>query len=108
MRRTPAVGSPMLVQLPETREFWKDTGEGGLSFWLHIPEERREVRRNITCSGGGFYWDQQDVSFPAVGKRYLDGGLLIGSMGESLWSEDLGEYYQATPETLTPQGLALY
>lgn len=109
-RRATSVGVPMLVRLPsaEEREVlqYRDTGEGGLAFFILIPELPIDERRQVCLAGGG-YWPTQDVSFPRMGPMGLDGFLLIGSTGESLLSEELGEYFQVTEDRLTKDGQKL-
>lgn len=110
-RRSQIVGSPMLVTLPdtETREHlqYHDSGEGGLAFFVLIPELDFSKSRQICIAGGG-YWPEQDVSFPDIGPMNVDGMLLIGSTGESLFSDVLDQYFQPTEHNLTEEGKKLF
>mgnify|MGYP001591360320 CR=1 FL=1 len=108
MRRSESVGSPMLVKLP-TDGYW-DTGEGGMAFFLIVRCKADEERRQ-TCIAGDIWWGEQDcVLSPRIldKPQCIDGGLLIGSTGQSLWTNRKGKYFIATLKDLTPKGRRLY
>lgn len=99
----------MLVELPSGDD-WVDTGEGGLAFFLLVPLKEDGIQRQI-CIAGGIRWPRQDVAFPSrwwEGDEGLDAGLLIGSTGQSLWSEGLGKYFMPSLANLTEEGKQLY
>ena len=109
MRRNKNVGNPMLVKLPI--EGYEDTHEGGLAFFLVVRCKSWEEKRQV-CIAGDIYWPQQNCLLkPRTLDRQqsIDGGLLIGSTGQSLWT-DLkgGTYFTATLKDLTPEGKRLY
>lgn len=109
-RRTDAVGTPTLVELPKG-DFYKDTGEGGMSFFLVVPEKAdRDNRRNVSCEGE-IIWRTPDVCLSPrkmSGDVRLDAGVLIGSTGLSLFSEEISDYFTADYHHLTDDGKALY
>ena len=110
-RHSTDVGNPMLINLPakDEREAlkYKDSGEGGLAFWLVIPTRDRGEDRQ-TCSAGSAYWPQMDVVVKGQVRGAVDGALLIGSTGESLYSDVLGSYFAADKYNLTPKGRKLF
>jgi len=115
MRRVKSEGNPMMVKLPTDREVWKNSSEGGLAFYLLVPKKfaaktYKDLR--LACCVTGVAWPKQDVCF---NHRYdkkdgivIDAGLLIGSTGESLWSDFSGDYFQPKLEDLTDSGKQLY
>lgn len=107
-RRTDAVGEPMLVNLPKTG--YTSTGEGGLSFFLLVKEkEVYDERRNVTCEGT-MLWRHPDVCLSGDFGRdvVLDAGVLIGSTGLSLLSDETGEYFVPKYRDLTVKGQQLH
>ena len=134
-RRTNNVGTPMLVNLPNAEERecngWHDTGEGGLAFFLLIPSlwyvdysahDKASFVSRQACVAGGVWWPPQDCQVGVVGgaanfhvygrnfgtNQHIDGGLLIGSTGESLYSDKFETYFMPTYNDLTDEGKALY
>lgn len=106
-RRTSAIGNPMMVNLPSEIDGYKSTGEGGLAFFFLIPEKEDE-RRQVCCAGG-LVWPTQDVVITkGYRERTIDGGLLVGSIGLSLWSDAQGGYFEAKYENLTEEGQGLF
>lgn len=107
-RRTDAVGKPMMVMLP--KEGYEDSGEGGLAFYIVVPQiEGYDNRRNITCEQNLKWYTPdccQTESFRE--DRMLDAGVLIGSTGLSLWSEEKGEYFCPAYKDLTVKGQQLF
>lgn len=98
----------MLVMLP--KHGYKDTSEGGLSFWI-IAKERDDFdnRRNVTCEGK-VVWMEPDVCLTQGFKEEgaVDCAVLIGSTGLSLWSDEAGEYFQPSYKDLTVKGQQLF
>ena len=109
MRRSRTVGIPMLVKLPT--EGYEDTHEGGMAFFLVVRCKPIEESRQ-TCIAGGIMWPQQDCILKPQAtldrEQSIDGGLLIGSTGQSLWSETKGVYFMAILKDLMPEGKRLY
>jgi len=105
-RRSNSVGTPMLVNIPHEFD-WKDTGEGGLAFFFLVPCLPYPGTRQV-CLAGGLWWPQQDAE---VSTRTLpspiDGGLLVGSTGQSLWSDTLESYFEFREHDLNEEGAAL-
>ena len=114
------MGDPMLVKLPE--KGYKDTGEGGLAFFLVVKQRPRGKQRQI-CIAGDILWPLQDCQikpcnwpsylnkprdFTRLTYETIDAGLLIGSTGLSLWSEIKEDYFTPKVKDLTPEGKRLY
>ena len=108
-RRCDDIGVPMLVNLPQKGYGYEDTGEGGLAFFLVVQQKDFEHRRQ-TCIAGGIIWPRQNVQLRPKGVREtcIDAGLLIGSTGQSLWSDTKEQYFTARLSDLTPEGKRLY
>ena len=101
----------LLVRLPDVDERkdlrWRDSGEGGLAFYVLIPHLAAPRVICATMPPGPF-WRAGDVSFPDFGPAYTDGVLLLGSTKEALYSDVLGEYFRVRSQRdLTPEGQAL-
>jgi hypothetical protein len=126
-RREDFSGKPMLVTLPT--DGYENTGEGGTAFYFVIPLLKEGNR--CACIADCLFWGYTDCviypsnkydSYPKIKQPYqgsklefdyyapmkIDGGLLIGSTGLSLFSEHYGEYFHATYESLTVEGKKLY
>ena len=105
-RRSTAVGNPMLVQLPDAEAGYRDSGEGGLAFFLLVKSDRRRQ----ACLAGQIHWPLQDVvvndRWP-WGEQAIDAGLLIGSTGQSLFHDEHG-YFHPEFDDLTADGQQLY
>lgn len=110
MRRSNTVGNPMLVKLPI--EGYENTHEGGMAFYLVIRCKDKPYSNRQTCIAGCLVWPQQDCLLKPQAtldrRQLIDGGLLIGSTGQSLWKESGGFYFIATLKDLTPEGKRLY
>ena len=121
-RRSNAVGNPMLVNLPQ--QGYEDIGEGGLAFFFIIRQKPFEERRQV-CIAGDIFWPLQNCQLrPRTWPHFLrknhylidvaklvepiDGGLLIGSTGQSLWSDTKEEYFVPKVSNLTSEGKRLY
>lgn len=122
-RKSNTTGIPMLVNLPQTG--YADSGEGGLAFFFIIKPRPFDKQRQA-CMAGDIMWPLQDCQIkPRTWPDFLnesprdynhlekyvtpiDAGLLIGSTGQSLWSDFKGEYFTPTIEDLTPEGKRLY
>ena len=110
MKKVNRIAKPMLVNLPT--EGYESTGEGGLAFFFLIPTKPFEERRQV-CIAGEIIWPRQDVCFrhdycaPEDGMT-IDGGLLIGSTNQSLYSKFRDEYFQPTYKDLTIEGKKLH
>ena len=119
-RRCSDVGNPMLVKLPT--ESYKDTGEGGLAFFLIVKQKSFEQSRQ-TCIAGDIIWPLQDcqikprhwpplldgvIDHQGLTSTAIDAGLLIGSTGLSLWSDDKENYFTPRVTDLTSEGKKLY
>ena len=106
-RQTPKVGNPMLVELPKVNEGWQDTSEGGMAFYFLVPLQTEGAARCV-CLAGTPYWPRMNVVVSRQGKpQDVDAVLLVGSTGQSFWSDRRG-YFRATFATLTPEGKTLY
>lgn len=109
MRRNNNVGMPMLVKLPTSG--FKDTGEGGMAFFLVIRCKSFMERRQV-CISGDVWWPRHDCLLKPQstlgGEQPIDAGLLIGSTGQSLWSDSKGFYFTPTLRDLTSEGEQLY
>lgn len=107
-RDSKKTGEPMLVDLPKGGD-WKNSGEGGLAFFLVVSNKDHLSPRQV-CIARGVEWPRQDVALPAEWSDFhlIDAGLLIGSTTRSLFSDSLGEYFQPTLEDLTDEGKRLY
>ena len=106
-RRKNYSGNPMLVNLPI--KGYKDTGEGGLAFFL-VVEAKGEDQR-CACIIGGAAWREQDTSIRPTRFRHntkIDASLLIGSTGLSLYSDEKESYFYAKSSDLTSRGKQLY
>lgn len=120
-RKCRDTGTPMLIKLPS--KGYVDTGEGGLAFFLIVKKKPFEQRRQ-TCIAGDIHWPLQNCQIRPRGWPHLsssakdgpfgwltvpiDAGLLIGSTGKSLWSNDKEEYFTPKFSDLTPEGKRLY
>jgi len=97
----------MLVNLP--KEGYTDTNEGGLAFDFVIPQ----LKNNNRCCcipGESFMWIRPDccLNRKLDKEDIIDGGMLIGSTGQSLWSDFKGEYFRPKYKDLTDTGKKLY
>jgi len=107
-RRCKDTGQPMLVTLP--RDGYEDTGEGGLAFFLVVKQKPYGQQRQ-TCIAGDITFPQQNVLVKPMWldkPQPIDVGLLIGSTGQSLWSDKLERYFTPRVTDLTPLGKRLY
>ena len=120
-RRCNDEGKPMLVNLPQ--EGYENTNEGGLAFFFIVKPKPFEERRQ-TCMAGDIMYPLQDCQISPKGFPHLpmsardgsfewrttpiDAGLLIGSTGLSLWSDNKDEYFTPKVSDLTPDGKRLY
>ena len=109
-RRQKSIGTPMFVNLPQ--HGYEDTGEGGLAFYLVIEKQEKEDRC-VCIPGGGLLWGYIDVcvSPKKLDKQHsilVDAGLLIGSTGQSLWSDDKESYFHPNLSDLTSEGKRIY
>lgn len=104
----------MLVNLPDADAGYRDSNEGGLAFFFLIPALDNPNERQV-CMAGQIYWPEQDVIVndddylddSKWGPQAIDGGLLIGSTGQSLFHDDHG-YFSPTLRDLTDSGDQLY
>ena len=112
----PKIAKPMMVKLPEMGDLWKDSGEGGLAFYFVVKKNDYTHDRCVCISSGSPMWGNSDVIIFPRDKAYktygmplqVDCAMLIGSTRRSLWNDFEGEYFHATPKTLTPDGELLY
>jgi hypothetical protein len=98
----------MLVNLP--KDGYTSTGEGGLAFYFVIPSKEFNNDRRCCLPGESFEWIEPECCLHRLflKNQPLDGGLLIGSTGLSLWSEFKGEYFRPEYKDLTDTGKQLY
>ena len=110
MRNNSNSGSPMLVKLPTSG--YKNTGEGGMAFFLIVRGRPYTKLQRQTCIAGDIWWGQQDCLLKPQATldkpQPIDAGLLIGSTGLSLWSDTKGAYFTPNLKDLTPTGKRLY
>ncbi len=108
-----------LVKWPNPATGYTDTGEGGMAAWLLV--ERSNSRRACSAGPGALWpthdvvlyprtgwnpeWDDEDNSPGFIG---TDAAFLLGETGGSWFSEQLGDYFEVTPVSLTEQGAHLY
>ena len=110
-RRTSINGTPMLVKLPPENSLdYRNTGEGGMAFFLIVKQLYRPKSRQV-CMAGYIEFPKQNC---LIRPRHLDrdniidAGLLIGSTGRSLWDDEKEKYFTPTINDLTPEGKRLY
>lgn len=91
-----------MVILPTGPE-WRDSGEGGLAFYLLIPENGK-----LECNVAGVFWGDQDVVVhPRNLKEFgLAVGVLIGSTNLAL-TNGRG-YFHPKFDDLTSRGKYLF
>ncbi len=114
-RHIDSSGDPMLVKLPMKEEGgWQNSREGGLAFYFLIPKKPYEKDRCACIPYGTPMWGGVDCLIYPHKKVYeafehpieVDGAILIGSTGLSLW--DGSEHFHATYKSLTDEGKHLY
>lgn len=110
-RRCKDTGQPMLVTLP--KDGYEDTGEGGLAFFLVVKQREDNQLKHLrqTCIAGDMVFPQQNCLIKPnwlEGGQLIDAGLLIGSTGQSLWSDKHERYFVPRVSDLTPEGKRLY
>jgi len=118
--RSKDVGNPMLVNLPQIG--YEDSGEGGLAFFFVVKQKPCGSERQV-CFGGYVMWPLQDCqikprnwppfldrkrSYTDFPLQPIDAGVLVGSTGLSLWSDNKEEYFTPNVTDLTPEGKRLY